>query len=214
MKKRYVCLLFDWDGCLADTLDIWMQLYKLSLRQRGIQADEQAIVRELFNDWSGPARFGVQDLDAFTSEIKDGLEKRISMVSLNPGVLAVLQELRRDGRRTAILTGSRRGFVEPVLCREGIQSLVELLICLDDVAQLKPHPEAVEKALAAFGVLPRQAVMVGDSSKDIEMGKNAGIATVLYLPDKNRRFYDQRRLLGFRPDFVIKDFSELAGIAG
>jgi len=197
---------------LADTLGIWMELYKLSLSRRKIEAQERAIVRELFNDWSGPARFGVRDTEAFVGEIIRGLEQRISAVVLNPNVRSVLEGLRQRGKQTAILTGSKRSFVEPVLAREGIDFLVDLLVCLDDVRQHKPHPEAVFKALDSMGIPKEQAVMVGDSIKDIEMGKSAGIATVLYFPEKNRVFYDPVWLMSSHPDFTIHDFSDLDGL--
>lgn len=211
-NKRFRGIFFDWDGCMADTLGIWMELYKLSLSRRKIEAEERAIVRELFNDWTGPARFGVQDVEAFAGEIIHGLEQRISAVVLNPNVRSILEDLKQRGKQTAILTGSKRSFVEPVLSREGIGSLVDLLVCLDDVVQHKPHPEAVYKALDSMGILQEQAIMVGDSNKDIEMGKNAGIATVLYFPDKNRGFYDPEWLMSCHPDFTIRDFRELPAI--
>ena len=208
-KRSTQAVFFDWDGCLADTLGIWMGLYKLSLSKRSIQAEEQVIVRELFNDWSGPARFGVKDADAFVDEIISGLQERISSVTLNPGVRTTLESLQLHGKQTAIITGSKRSFVEPVLAGEGITSLVNLLVCLDDVQYLKPHPQAVNLALKSLSVPREQAIMVGDSSKDIEMGKNAGIATVLYFPDKNRGFYRQEWLETYNPDFTIRDFREL-----
>lgn len=209
---RYSGVFFDWDGCLADTLETWMELYKRSLAKRNIQADERAIVRELFNDWTGPERFGVKDTGVFAQEIIDGLEERVAMVTLDPSARSILEELKREGRRTAVLTGSKRSFVEPVLAREGIESLVDLLVCLDDVRHHKPHPEAVERALDSLDLTPEQALMVGDSTKDIEMGKNAGIATALYLPDRNLRFYDPQWLESFRPDYTIRDFRELLDI--
>ncbi len=220
---KYTYIFFDWDGCLADTLGIWMELYKRSLSKRAIQAEERAIVRELFNDWSGPTRVGVQDVEAFGREIIAGLEDRIAEVTLNINARRILERLQEANKKTAILTGSKRSFVQPVLAREGIEQLVDLIVSLDDVMHHKPNPEAVEKALGNFDpVLARaersrrfeQAIMVGDSIKDIEMGKNAGIATVLYFPDKNRRFYDPEWLESCRPDFVIRDFLELLDIVG
>ena len=220
---KYTHIFFDWDGCLADTLGIWMELYKRSLWNRRIQADPQAIVRELFNDWSGPARFGVQDVEAFGREIICGLEDRIAEVALNHNARWILERLQRANKKTAILTGSKRSFVQPVLARECIEQLVDLLVSLDDVTHHKPHPEAVEKALqmldpagphAESKGLREQTIMVGDSTKDIEMGKNAGISTVLYFPDKNRRFYDPEWLESYRPDFKIRDFDELEDILG
>lgn len=220
---KYTYIFFDWDGCLADTLGIWMELYKRSLSKRAIQAEEQAIVRELFNDWAGPTRFGVQDVEAFGREIIAGLEDRIAEVTLNINARRILERLQEANKKTAILTGSKRSFVQPVLAREGIEQFVDLIVSLDDVMHHKPNPEAVEKALGNFDpVLARaersrrfeQAIMVGDSIKDIEMGKNAGIATVLYFPDKNRRFYDPEWLESCCPDFVIRDFLELLDIVG
>jgi HAD superfamily hydrolase (TIGR01509 family) len=207
-------VFFDWDGCLADTLAIWMKLYKSSLAKRGVDAEEAAIVRELFNDWSGPARFGVEDTEAFAGEIIRGLEERIHEVRLNPNARIALAALKRRGNRTAILTGSKRSFVEPILAREGIESLVDLLVCLDDVERHKPHPEAVENALQSLDLSKDRAVMVGDSSKDIEMGRNGGIATVLYFPEKNQRYYELERLESYRPDYTIRDFRELLDIVG
>jgi phosphoglycolate phosphatase-like HAD superfamily hydrolase len=220
---KYVYIFFDWDGCLADTLGIWMELYKRSLWKRRIQADRQAIVRELFNDWNGPARFGVQDVEAFGREIIRGLEDRIAEVVLNTNARSILEHLQKTNKQSAILTGSKRSLVEPVLAREGIERLVDLIVSLDDVVHHKPHPEAVEKALqrldpagsiAGTKGLREQAIMIGDSTKDIEMGKNAGIATVLYFPNKNRQFYDREWLESYRPDFIIRDFEELEEILG
>jgi pyrophosphatase PpaX len=210
--RGYSGVFFDWDGCLADTLGLWMELYKRSLSKRGIRAGEQSIVRELFNDWSGPARFGVRDGETFSAEIIAGLEERIAEVTIDPSVPGTLEELKRAGKKTAILTGSKRGFVEPVLAREGIASLVDLLVCLDDVTRHKPDPEPVHRALESLSLSPERAIMVGDSGKDIQMGRNAGIATVLYLPEKNLRFYAPDWLASFGPDHTIRDFGELPAI--
>jgi pyrophosphatase PpaX len=151
----------------------------------------------------------VEDTAAFAEEIIHGLEERISEVRLNPNARDSLQVLKQHGRPTAILTGAKRSFVEPVLHREGIESAVDLLVCLDDVEKLKPHPEAVNTALRALDVPREQALMVGDSTKDIEMGRNAGIATVLYFPEKNRRYYELEWLQSYHPDYTAGDFREL-----
>jgi pyrophosphatase PpaX len=209
---NYACILFDWDGCLADTLDIWIEAYTRSLELRGIHAGKSAVVQELFNDWEGPERFGVQDVGVFELEILSTMEKRVPTAVFNSGALRVLKELHRCGRTTAVLTGSRRSFVEPVIIREGVESMVDLLVCWEDVTHPKPHPEAVERALATLAVPRERAIMVGDSTRDIQMGSNAGTATVLYFPNKNRRYYGLSQLERCRPDFVIRDFNDLLNL--
>jgi pyrophosphatase PpaX len=104
------------------------------------------------------------------------------------------------------------------LVREGIDRFLDLVVSQDDVTHAKPHPEAVEKALRILypaggrEAMSRRAVMVGDSSRDIEMGKNAGIATVLYFPDRNRRYYDPAWLESCGPDYIVHDLNELEEI--
>lgn len=42
----------------------------------------------------------------------------------------------------------------------------------------KPHPSMIFAALAETSIAPERAVMIGDTSFDIEMGRAAGIATI------------------------------------
>ena len=67
----------------------------------------------------------------------------------------------------------------------------------------------MERALEVLGLNREEVCMVGDSTKDMEMGRNAGIATVLYFPDANRRYYDSGQFSGCNPDFTIHEFGEL-----
>ena len=47
----------------------------------------------------------------------------------------------------------------------------------DDVAEKKPHPEAVHRILHTTMARPEHALVVGDTSFDILMGRAAGCAT-------------------------------------
>jgi HAD superfamily hydrolase (TIGR01509 family) len=211
--RCYSSFLFDWDGCLADTLAIWHAIYRQLLRLRGIQADDRAIVRELFNDWAGPARFGIRDVQEFAAEVQRGLGERIAEVRLNPYAAETLHALNSRGARCAVVTASRRHLVAPVLEREGIAKSVELLLTMDEVPAYKPDPAIVFRALETLGVEPSATVLVGDSSKDLETADRAGIASALYFPKRNARFYDLRELRRYGPDHVIRDFRELPAMA-
>jgi len=52
-----------------------------------------------------------------------------------------------------------------------------MIVGADDVQHHKPHPEPVQKILSALQVRPDEALVVGDASYDILMGRNAGCRT-------------------------------------
>lgn len=210
LAQRYPFLFFDWDGCLADTLALWLQAYRAALGRRGLEPEERVILRELFNDWNGPERFGVPDAPRFVEEVAGYLESRAAAVGLNPHAGETLAALKARGNRLALLTASRRRFVQPVLESAGIAGLFDLMLTVEDVRRHKPDPEVLFKALERLGASAGEALLVGDSDKDIQAGRAAGVATALYLPPHNLRFYDREDLLRHGPDYVLRDFRDLA----
>lgn len=211
-QRSYRYIFFDWDGCLADTLQSWLDGYRAALGKRGLYPTDAVIVRELFNDWAGPERFGVPDAPRFIEEMAAHLERNLAAVRPNPHVPEVLRELKSRGKTTALLTASRRRLVEPVLEASGLVDSLDLLLTVEDVRRHKPHPEVIEKALALLAADREEALIVGDSDKDIQTGRNSEITTVLYFPESNRRFYDLDLLKSCEPDYVIGDFRDLLPI--
>ena len=67
--KKYKLYLYDWDGCLAKTLNIWLDAYKKLFSEYGIQISEQTITTKVFGDWEGPKKVGIQDNEKFTKEL-------------------------------------------------------------------------------------------------------------------------------------------------
>lgn len=126
---------------------------------------------------------------------------------LFPGCRAALDALvRRDDVLLGIATGKSRRGVAAVLEREGWQKHFATIQTADGHPS-KPHPSMVLKALAETGVEPDRAVMVGDTSYDIEMARAADVAALGvswgYHP------VDELREAG--ADLVIDDYAELSG---
>jgi pyrophosphatase PpaX len=208
------CYFFDWDGCVAHTLPFWLEGYRTALVRRGRQVADEVIVRELFNDWAGPERFGVPDAARFVEEVAAHVAGRAGELQMNPNIEEVLRALKARGRTTALLTASRRRLVLPALKAHGLSELLDLVLTVEDVRRHKPDPEVVHRALERFGVEAAEAVLVGDSDKDIQAARGAGVAVALYLPERNRAYYDVDHLLAWKPEFVIADFRQLLPAAG
>lgn len=97
---------------------------------------------------------------------------------LFPGARAVIDALHaRDEVLLGIATGkSRRGLV-PLIEAHGLQGLFQTMHCADDHPS-KPDPAMLDACLRDCGVDPRDAVIVGDTSFDMEMGRAAGVTPI------------------------------------
>jgi pyrophosphatase PpaX len=63
----------------------------------------------------------------------------------------------------------------------GLEALMDVLVCADEVTNPKPHPEPVEKAVALLGADPATTLYVGDSVHDMHSGRAAGVHTAAAL---------------------------------
>jgi phosphoglycolate phosphatase-like HAD superfamily hydrolase len=95
-----------------------------------------------------------------------------------------------------------------------VHHLFDFVICGDEVANYKPHPEPVLRTLSALDCAPHHAIMIGDSTADVLAGKAAGTRTALFMPDDHHRFHDTERLRATEPDFIFDDLSELPALLG
>ena len=92
---------------------------------------------------------------------------------LYPGAREALARLDRAGYLLSVCTGKGRRGLDHVLRSHRLDGLFIGTQTADD-APSKPHPEMVRKCLAATGVAPECAVMVGDSTYDMVMAREAG----------------------------------------
>jgi len=96
---------------------------------------------------------------------------------LIPGTLKTLQELKAQGFRIALATTDSHKRTQESLNKLKISAFFDAVLGADDVEKGKPAPEMILKACRLTGCSPRDAVMVGDSTADMLMGKNAGVKT-------------------------------------
>jgi phosphoglycolate phosphatase len=93
-----------------------------------------------------------------------------------PGALETLKALaERDDVLLGIATGKARRGLDVLLDRFGIRDLFVTLQTADD-APSKPHPGMILRAMEETGAAPRQTLIVGDTTHDMLMARNAGIA--------------------------------------
>lgn len=95
---------------------------------------------------------------------------------LYPGALDCLDRLgARDDILLAVATGKSRRGLAAMIEAHGLQGRFASLQTADDHPS-KPHPAMLRAALAETGTDARDAVMVGDTSFDMDMARSAGMA--------------------------------------
>lgn len=96
-----------------------------------------------------------------------------------PGIHALVETLHRLGLRLAINT-NRRSSMELVLQRFGMEGLFHPVVTAAMVTHPKPHPEGLERILAAWGLAPDAVAYVGDSALDAQAAQAAGVPLWAY----------------------------------
>jgi phosphoglycolate phosphatase len=97
---------------------------------------------------------------------------------LYPGIAEAVTALAgRDDTLLGIATGKSQRGVARLLVREGWQGHFVSIQTADENPS-KPDPAMILNAMAATGVEPGSTVMIGDTTYDIEMARNAGVAAI------------------------------------
>ena len=96
-----------------------------------------------------------------------------------PGVVEVLENLSSRGYFLGVVTNKPRQFAELLLARLNLSDHFDVLVAGDDLPSMKPHPAMLVYACKALGILPGQAVFVGDSRTDVAAARAARMPVLL-----------------------------------
>lgn len=210
--KKYNYILLDWDGNLAKTLDLWLIACRNAIEARGIYKSDKEISASFGSFMDKMKSWGITDIEAAMEDADQQAKALIPNVELYPDALEVLEELHDKGRRLALVTTSHKDVVSPLLEKYNLSGLFDVVVTHEDVTFHKPHAEPLEKALKLLGGRKDEALMVGDTDKDIGAGKNAEIDSVLFYPPEHSKFYNLEDLQSLEPTYIIDDFKKLIKI--
>jgi pyrophosphatase PpaX len=184
--RKLATALFDLDGTLIDSIRLILDSYHHTLTQHNLPArtDEEWLrgvgtpLHVQFSEW----RESPETLEAMIATYREyNLKHHDRMVTVYPGVLAAIREIKAVGIQTGLVTSKNRHGALRGLTLTGLEALMDVLVCADEVTNPKPHPEPVEKAVALLGADPAATVYVGDSIHDMHSGRAAGVRTAAAL---------------------------------
>jgi phosphoglycolate phosphatase len=89
----------------------------------------------------------------------------------------MLHELKERQHWLTVATGKSRAGLDEALRTVAMRDLFDSSRTADETAG-KPHPRMLHELMAEFGVGPDRVLMVGDTTHDLQMARNAGTASV------------------------------------
>jgi pyrophosphatase PpaX len=207
--KQYKYYLLDWDGCLAQTLELWLKAYRDTYADYNLHPTDKEIAGQ-FGNWNGPAAFGVKDVDEYTKRLLERVQPGLRTVNLYPGARKFLEALKKQDSKIALVSSSKRDDLDAAIKQNDLGHMFDVVLSADDVSEHKPNPKVVYKALDMLHGEISQTVIVGDSKSDLGAAQNAKVDSVLVFPKSHEVFYSFENLMSYNPTYVVKSFTELS----
>jgi HAD superfamily hydrolase (TIGR01509 family) len=173
-------VLFDMDGLLVDTEPIWFEVeceVMASLGGNWSRDDQAALVggslERTLDYLLGKAARPIPR-EELARWMLDGMVARLasSQVSLRPGALELLTEVRAAGLPHALVTSSERVIMDAVFRATGLRFAVT--VCAEDVTRIKPDPEPYLLGTKLLAADPAGSVVLEDSPNGVTAAEAAG----------------------------------------
>ena len=188
-------VVFDLDGVLLQSEEVWDAVRERYVRERGGRYDEE--VQRAMMGMSAPewSRFLHEeahvpdDPDEINSQVvRRMLEAYRHELPLLPGAVAAVQRAA-SAFPLALASSSNREVFEEVLELAGIAGCFQATVSAEEVEHGKPAPDVYLEAARRLGVAPERCTAVEDSHAGIRSAKSAGMRVVAipnaaYPPDE------------------------------
>lgn len=183
LSRQFDLIAFDWDGTLFDSTALITRCIQLAVVDVGgkLPSDKDAayviglgLMQALAHAAPDVPQSKYPELGA---RYRFHYSRHQDDISLFPGVLPMLAELKTRNHLLAVATGKSRRGLDEVLQAVALQGLFDASRTADET-QGKPHPMMLEELMAEFGVAPHRLLMIGDTTHDLQMARNAGCHSV------------------------------------
>ena len=183
MTKRFDLIAFDWDGTLFDSTALIVRCIQSACRDLGVAVPSDV-------DAAYVIGLGLHDAlrhvtpDLPPERVHDlGRRYRYHYLArqhelvLFEGTLAMLHALKQGQHFLAVATGKNRVGLDQALAQSELHGLFDATRTADETAS-KPHPLMLKELMAELDATPERTLMIGDTTHDLLLARNAGTASV------------------------------------
>ncbi len=181
--RRFRFVVFDWDGTLADSTAIIASALQEACRDIGEPVPGDLAARYVIglgladavrHVAPGLPRERYPDLVA---RYRHHYFARDPAIPLFAGARDMLEELDTTGFLLGVATGKSRAGLDHALAQHDVGRYFTATRCADEGFS-KPHPDMLLRLMERVGATPGETLMIGDTTHDLELARNAGVAAL------------------------------------
>ncbi|PKM65319.1 MAG: prolipoprotein diacylglyceryl transferase [Firmicutes bacterium HGW-Firmicutes-19] len=210
LKKEKPVILFDFDGTLMDTEPAIIESFKQVF---GKYAPDTIITREMELSFLGPTLWETfkkylpeEDADKLVEEYRIiNFEMHKTHVKPMEGAKELLTGLKEQGYKIGIVSSKLTDAIDLGLNMFEMKDYFDVVIGLEQVKKHKPDPEGLFEACKKLNIGHDSAIYIGDTQGDVLAGINAGMFTIAYATDQERK----DMLDKLKPTRLISSLSEI-----
>jgi phosphoglycolate phosphatase len=183
MPKQFDLLIFDWDGTLMDSAGVIVDSIQRACEDIGLPAPSERASRQIIGLGLMQALqtllpdLPAEDYPRLVERYRHHYLGRDAQIPLFAGVTDGIRALSESGFQLAVATGKSRVGLERALEASGLGAWFVATRCADQTHS-KPHPAMVLELIDELGADPVRTLVIGDTSHDLLMAANAGVASL------------------------------------
>ena len=209
--RRFDLIVFDWDGTIINSTSLIADCIQLAAAELGLPVPTTVEAKHIIGlslqqsvETLFPA-ISDQDLQRFAAAFRAHYVPRDDEAPLYDGIPALLAELSHPERFLAVATGKPRAGLERAFGHTGLKSYFHYTRCADEGLP-KPHPDMLLKLMGFTGVAPERVLMIGDTTHDLKLAQNAGVAAVAV----SYGAHSADKLANYPAETVVDNVAQLA----
>lgn len=203
-------IIFDVDGVLLDSMEIWEHAGEWYLQRFGIAAasDLSAVLEEMTLEEGAAYLQNTYQLASSIPEIIAGINDVISdfycrQVRLKEGVSEALAFFQQKHLPLTAATASDRGLIKAAFARLGILGYFSKIFTCSEIGAGKNSPDIYFAAQCEMGTRPADTWVAEDTLHSLRTAKQAGFRTVGIFDESSRR---QQTAITELADLYLRDF--------
>lgn len=209
--KNKTLYIFDWDGTIMDSIAQIVASIHWAAEKLGVSVTDDAAkniiglglpeaIQTLFPDhadkWQDIHQNYAKDYVTHSDETQ-----------LYDGIQTLIETLHSQGKLLAVATGKSRKGLDRVLHESKLEPFFTATRGADETKS-KPNPLMLNEILAETGVNVDNAVMIGDTSYDMEMAQNIGMDRIAV----SYGVHEIAVLEKYQPNAIVQNRKELADL--
>lgn len=175
-------VIFDHDGLMVNTEDVVYTAYCRIFGEKGRPFPWDYYVTSLGMPVADSIAMYLRDLgvEMTVDELTAARAEQMALLTETelrpmPGLTPLLKALRERGDLLAVATSGTRAHIGKSLARFGLADYFDAVVCIDDVARGKPHPDLILEVLRRTGAVASDAIMLEDAPIGVDAAHRAGV---------------------------------------